>query len=270
MRWLVAAAAVWGGVLRSAAGRRVLVTSYGGSGSTDVMESLRAAGFGTNSKKNAEALKHATATATARKLGARGGRLCWRHRRDKCFDRVLVVDRAEPAKAIVSTVSRFGLQHYRRVAKGCRRCPRSFGPRGAGKDDQLRAIFAAAAAAGKDVYGMHNHFASWAKVDDARLRNVSRSPWPPLLFADAATLAAPAFECVLFDFLGVADAASRALLVKGLRKNRASSKRADPRALMAPDALAVYDALEARVRARIAASTGRARNASGCGGASFF
>ena len=242
--------------------RRVLVTSFGGSGSTDVMIALRAAGFGTNSKKNTEALKHATATATQRKLGARGGLLCWKNRRDKCFDRVLVVDRADPAKAIVSTVARFGLQHYRRVSKGCAKCPSKFGPKGAGKADVLRSVFSSGGAAGGDLYGAANHFASWAKVDAANAGNAS-SKWPPLLFADAATLADPEFECAFFSWLGLRDPASRRALVGGLRKHRASTARADPQTLMDDAARAVYGALAARVSSKIAASTAAARRLAG-------
>lgn len=240
-------------------GRRILVSSYGGSGSTDVMKALRAAGFGTNSLKNAEHLKHSTASATTHRLRAQDGKLCWRNDKDKCFDRVLVVERDDPAKAIVSTVARFGLGHYRRISKGCQACPSPKTLSGGPDFQVLRRVFDASGRAGGDVYGLSSHFTSWERID-------GNPKWPPVLFADATTLSSPRFACALFGFLDLKDLKLRKAFAARMTKNHPSSKRIDPITLMQNDSRRVYAKLGDRIRTRIRASTARV-NASFCEGA---
>ena len=97
-RWLVAA------LLPLATSRRVLVTTFGGSGATGVMGALRAAGFATNSISDGDRLKFMPLTRMGRELTAKMGLMCEKKRSDKCFDRVFVVLRDDPVRALASII----------------------------------------------------------------------------------------------------------------------------------------------------------------------
>ena len=109
-RWLVAA------VLPLVTSRRVLVTTFGGSGATGVMGALRAAGFATNSISDGDRLKFMPLTRMGRELTAKKGLMCEKKRSDKCFDRVFVVLRDDPVRALQNRVTSYYCARRRRDA----------------------------------------------------------------------------------------------------------------------------------------------------------
>ena len=232
-------------------GKRVLVTSYGGSGSTGVMAALREGGLGTNSLKNADHLKHGSASGTLHLMRARDGEFCMKHSKDKCFQRVLVVERADPARAIQSTVARFGLQHYRLISRGCQACPSTFLGRNKGKGALLESIFSASGQAKQDVYGLASHVSSWFKVAESHQLMSNTTKWPPILFADVALLAADDMQCLLYAFLDIRDPAKQAALTRALQQKHETARRDPPEALMTDAARIVYDKLGRRVAAAL-------------------
>ena len=235
-----------------AAARRVLVTSWGGSGSERIVETLRQAGFGTNSPKNLDKLMFASPQVALRTLEPRNRRLCFMQHETNCYDRIVVVARADPAEAIVSTVSAGALEHFRSLSRGCATCPTMF--KGRTKELLIRNVFAAAGRQESDAYGLAAHFGGWLHAANPFHKpRPERRSWPPILIADAATLADPAFQCLLYAFLGLDDPARRYVLSTRLRSlPPLASRRA--KHYMDAASLRVYDRLRRHVLGGINAS----------------
>ena len=151
-----------------------------------------------------------------RTLEPRNRRLCFMQHETNCYDRIVVVARADPAEAIVSTVSAGALEHFRSLSRGCATCPTMF--KGRTKELLIRNVFAAAGRQESDAYGLAAHFGGWLHAANPFHKpRPERRSWPPILIADAATLADPAFQCLLYAFLGLDDPARRYVLSTRLR-----------------------------------------------------
>ena len=241
-------------------GQSVLVNTPGGSGSTLVMSRLREAGTSINSPYNEDTLKHKSAAALASLLQQRVIA--------KVYDRVLIVVNRDMARAVASTVERFALQHYiLGLLPGCTDCyncncwggnrkrsarernqlktpPSWRGKKGAAL---LRAIYASAAQAGRDTYGVGFHFDSWSHA-----QRYEAARWPPILFLDVAAFVDPSFSCILRAFLGRNDTAFiqrlRAPVTANLERTwHHAAKHLDAQSLMTNASRMVYKALSARV-----------------------
>ena len=275
---LVAALLAGASPAPASAARGVLINSPGGTGSTYFGTLLSEAGVPVNSPLRR--LKH-TNPARLRAEGALyadNATMCIRclaRCRRPCHDRVIVVV-GDPVHALASTARRWGaaagFSHRRDMLRcaGCETAPASWTAAAqnasrAGPDAELAAIFASAAAAGRDVYGVQEHFDRWraAQRDEP-------SAWPPILFTDLA--AARENACALFGFVG-ASAAQRAALAARLRARDGAAgggaeaeaaRREETRALMSPAARAVYANLSAAVAATVAENYQRYSAMYGC------
>lgn len=245
---------------------RVLVTSYGGSGEDHIMRNLQAVGYETNSPTNEDLLKHSTASATMRNLHIKDGKACAKYGKGEkpCYDRIIVVEHADPAKAIATTVGKYGLEHYRLLSRGCKKCRVTFKGQATNMEAQLESIYSSSGAAGVDVYGVGSHLGSWAKVAESHRLSSVTTKWPPLLFVDAKTLGSDDFQCALYAFLGLDDDDRRRALSASLtedRKDRGVQRRLDPETLMDDAAKAVYTKLRDRLARQLKISKVAALNA---------
>jgi len=109
----------------------------------------------------------------------------------------------------------------------------------------LKAVFASAASAGRDTYGVGYHFDTWAAAQNDTAR------FPPILFLDVATFLKPQFTCLLAAFIG----ANVTSLEQRLRTPTSVSARTwhhaashlDAAAFMTPQARSVYEMLSRRI-----------------------
>ncbi len=239
-RWLLSA------LLQLAASRRVLVTTFGGSGATGVMGALRAAGFATNSISDGDRLKFMPLTRMGRELTAKKGLMCEKKRGDKCFDRVFVVLRDDPVRALASIIGSRRTSSVRSgLKRGCRRCPHQFA--GAPKD-VLRKVFRHARQTNSDGFGMDNFVESWLKVAESHELMSSSTRYPPIMFVDANTLASPDFQCFLYAYLELGDLDTQTRLSRALAAPQTMHHRPNATALMDAASTQVYDELKMKVK----------------------
>mmetsp|Transcript_27682 Transcript_27682/g.83029 ORF Transcript_27682/g.83029 Transcript_27682/m.83029 type:complete len:348 (-) Transcript_27682:19-1062(-) len=239
----------------SAAGRRVLVTTWGGSGATALVTALREAGYTTNSPTGTDFLKFAPVNRVESIAAPRHGKFCLRkqhggHPGQRCFDRVLVVVREDPGRVIASLMERKAheLKTIREtLTRGCKHCRRKLPKAGRGRE-ALQALFQLSGAKGKDVFGLSTYFESWARVVQSHALMSTTTRYPPVLFVDADMLAAPDFQCFLYAFLDARDLKTQTTLSALLASGRADSVRGDPSKLMGPKAHQIYQDLRARAK----------------------
>ena len=138
------------------------------------------------------------------------------------------------------------------LSRGCATCPTMF--KGRTKELLIRNVFAAAGRQESDAYGLAAHFGGWLHAANPFHKpRPERRSWPPILIADAATLADPAFQCLLYAFLGLEDPARRYVLSTRLRSlPPLASRRA--KHYMDAASLRVYDRLRRHVLGGINAS----------------
>jgi len=228
-----------------ASGRRVLVTTFGGSGATGVMTALRSAGYTTNSLSNGDRLKFATLTKIGHEMNIQGGQVCMRKQKNKCFDRVIVIVREDPARAIVSVIAGQRRDVRPALARGCTNCPRNFP--GSTIKANLASVFRHAGHAGRDGFGAANFLESWTKVSESHELMSTSTRYPPILVADVNTLASPDFQCFLYGYLEVRELQTQMKLTSALSTPQSMRRRPDPVTLMDPAARTVYDALRTSV-----------------------
>lgn len=250
--------------------RGVLVNTPGGSASTLILEALYKSSVPTNNRFNAEGnLKHANAVLFRDRLENQC--IVAREYATKFnFDRVLYVISADPAKALASTARRWPkMQHQVNLVRGCDECyrpqpvqkkrsrielnrakiPPSW--RDKAGAELYRAIFASSSKLGRDAYGIQAHFDSWVLAQ----RNKT---WPPILIADVATLVDDAFQCVLFQFLGItADEQKRSIvgamkhpddLVNRLNRHKPGEPKVIPAEYMDANAQMIYGNLSRSIQ----------------------
>jgi len=246
MRLLVKLAVAVFAIAPRAAGRRILVTTFGGSGATGVMGALRATGFTTNSISDGDRLKFMPLTRMGRELNAKQGRMCEKKRSSHCYDRVLVVLRDDPVRALASIVGSRRTSAVRGgLKRGCRKCPNQLA--GAPKD-VLKKVFRHARETNADGFGLDNFLESWLKVQSSHALMSSSTRFPPILFVDVNTLASPDFQCFLYAYLEMGELDAQTRLSRALAAPQAVHHRPNARALMGPPETKVYDALKTKVK----------------------